>query len=240
MSEPTTETVLRHDDMEAALPHQVEPPKEWGLSLPDPVPFEVTLPRYCPMDADALVALHWWASLSAHLHVILAVLAVYTDDTSGKVRYSVDKAMRLALAVVRDTFGQPVSAAVSVAGFNATGGEKGWTEHQEMGAWTMSVQVAFGLLCVSAVRFGREDARVKDLQEIYDRILHAMELRTDSPVVSKMLIQLCTSTPNGTLAEKLAQWNAALPTAAEGMPDGAVDGLGEAIRVEEPKEAPHE
>jgi len=231
------EHVLRYDAAEAALPHQVEPPKEWGFTLPQPVEFEVTLPKWCPMDQDSLVSLHWWASLSAHLHCLLAVL----PQNEGKAHYRVDKALRHELQLLRDLFGGTVSAAISVAGCNAKAKVPPKpTEEQETGYWTMSIQTAFGLLCVQAAAKGKEHETVTKIQDIYDLIRTAFAERLGEIQAYNLMIALCTGTQRGTVDEKLEQWQGALAKAAEGLPaevpgvEGALENLHEAQQGDDP------
>ena len=217
-STETNEAVLRHDDMEAALPHQVEAPKAWGLTLPDPVPFEVSLPRWCPVDADALVALHWWASLSAHIHVLLPRVA-----NQEKVNYRLDKALRNSLTLLRSLYGNSVSAAISVSGLNSRASVPdvaSWDEPRELGYWTMAVQVVFGLLCVRAAAKGKTDPITAEIEEIKNLVFSAFQTRIADDQVYGMLVALCTGTLKGSVDEKLEQWRSTMATATEGLPDG--------------------
>ena len=217
---------LTHDDTEAALPHQVEAPKAWGLTLPDPVAFTVTLPRWCPVDSDALVSLHWWSSLSAHLHVLLPRV-----EPQEKVHYRIDKALRNSLTLLRDIYGSSVSAAISVAGMESRANVPAvtdWEESRELGYWTMAVQVAFGLLAVRAAAKGKTDSVAAQIQDIVDLVFSAFADRLGDAQVYGMFIALCTGTLHGSVDEKLEQWKRAMAEASEGLPDG-VPGVAEAI-----------
>lgn len=222
----TEALTLRHDDVEAALPHQIEMPAEWGIILPDPVPFEVTLPKWCPVDSDALVALHWWASLCAHLQVLLPMV-----EDQQKVHYRLDKAMRHEIQVLRDIYGTSVSAAIAAAGSMARANVPAVkSEERELGCWSMAVQVAFGLLCVRAAAKGLSDPIVAEIRAIYEWIDNAFLERLGDETAHRKLNALCTGTTTGKVEEKLEQWRGALATAAEGAPEGA-PGVAEALDV---------
>ena len=214
---------LRHDASEAALPHQVEPPAAWGLKLPDPIPFTVSIPRWCPVDGDALVELHWWASLIVHLNALATAI-----PEQEKAYYRVDKAIRRAVAALRDAFGPSLSAAIAVTGSDARANHKLYDGVGEMGAWTMALQVAFGLVCTRTAAKGKGDAIAQALTEIHELVDGAMAERLGDAQVHRMLTALCTGTLDGTVESKLKQWEEALAQAAEGAPEG-VPGVAEAL-----------
>lgn len=219
---------LRHDNLEGALPHQVDLPESWGIKLLDPIPFEVTLPKWCPVDNDALVALHWWASLCAHLHALLTMV-----ESQQKVQYQLDKAMRHEIQVVRDIYGTSVSAAIAAAGSLARD-NAGYGEEAELGCWSMAIQTAFGLLCVRAAAKGTKDPIVAEMLSINEWIGTALLNRLGNANAWATLMTPFTGTPWGAggleaaLAYKLDEWRKALAKAAEGAPEG-VPGVAEAL-----------
>lgn len=227
--------ILRHDDAEAALPHQIELPAAWGVKLPDPIPFEVALPKWCPVDEDALVALHWWASLGTHLQALLPMV-----ERQEKVRYRLDRALRHQIQVVRDIYGTSVSAALSTAASLARASVKDTGEERELGCWSMAVQVSFGLLCVRAAAKGTKDPIVAEIQSIAEWIASAFEERLGDKQAHAQLMSAFTGTRYGLLGVegamewKLAEWRQALATAAEGAPEGA-PGVAEALEDPTPR-----
>lgn len=222
--------ILRHDDAEAALPHQIELPAAWGVKLPDPIPFEVTLPKWCPVDADATVALHWWASLGTHLQALLPMV-----ERQEKVRYRLDKALRHQIQVVRDIYGTSVSSALSAAASLARASVNDTGEERELGCWSMAVQVSFGLLCVRAAAKGTKDPIVAEIQTIAEWIASAFEERLGDKQAHAQLMSTFTGTlyymsTTNALGQKLESWRGALEAAAEGAPEG-VPGVAEALDV---------
>lgn len=223
-----TETItLRHDDPEAALPHQVELPADWELPLVDPLPFTVDMPRWVPLDSDSLVDLHWWACLLTHLQALLP----YVQD-SHTIHYRLEKVHREAVQTIRAIYGTTVSAALAVAGHNARPdilpAETATRQVRELSCWSMVVQCVFGLQCVRAAAKGRMDPIVEDLARLREWTQTAFVDRCGADAAALALLQKFTGTERLTVAEKLEQWRRSLEVAAEGLPEG-VDGVAEAV-----------
>ena len=220
----TDTTTLRHDDPEAALPHQIELPASWGLKLPDPLPFECILPAGVSVPNSRLVELHWWACLSTQLYAILAL-----PGLTEKARYRVDTVHRRMLAALRDGFGISVQAAVAVATSQAKRNmPKAYTYADELGYWCMAMQASFGLFCVQTVALGWEHPSSKEAKTIYEWVCSAFEEALGDRDTFRVFQTLCTGTESGTAEEKVGQWNGSLEKAAEGLPAG-VPGVEEAI-----------
>lgn len=220
---------LRHDDPEAALPHQVELPEEWEIPrLHDPLAFVVDMPAWVPLDADSLVDLHWWACLVAHLNALMPMV-----QTERRIHYAIEKAHREAIQTVRAIYGNTVSAAIAVAGHNVSTPELSGTARDvaELSYWSMALQTAFGLLCVRAAAKGRQDERVQDIAKVREWVQTSFVDRVGDPHAALGMLQKFTGTEHLTVDEKLEQWRKALQTAAEGLPEG-VDGVAEAIAPE--------
>jgi hypothetical protein len=229
-----SETILvRHDDTEASLPHQVELPAESGIVLPDPVGFEVELPKWVPMDEPSMIALHWWASLATHLNVMLRVFKAEPGVDNHRAVYQLDKAVRYTGQIIRKTLGTVVNGAVQAAAVKAAEEavdlNAGVGEHTELAAWTMILQTAFGIACVQAVGHGAQSDLAQETKEVYEWSRSAFESRIQDANVAKIVVTICTGTNTGTVEEKMEQWSQAVARAAEGLPDGAIPGLEEAL-----------
>lgn len=223
-------TTLRHDDPEAALPHQVELPADWELPLVDPLPFTVDMPGWVPLDSDSLVALHWWACLLTHLQALLP----YVQD-SHAIHYRLEKVNREAVQTIRGIYGTTVSAALAVAGHKARPdvlpAETQNRQLQELSYWSMAIQCVFGLQCVRAAAKGRLDPIVEDLGRLREWTQTAFVDRCGADGAALALLQKFTGTSRLTVEEKMEQWRASLEAAAEGLPEG-VDGVAEAVQPE--------
>jgi hypothetical protein len=111
--------------------------------------------------------------------------------------------------------------------------ERGVGDHTELGCWTMILQTSFGIAAVHAAGQGIKSQECQDALEVYEWARTSFESRMAAPDASIVIVRVCTGTNSGTVEEKMEQWRNALQHAAEGMPEGSIPGLEEAIAVSE-------